>query len=104
MQIVPALIMMTVTVGVVAAFLIPASYERDAPVLNFYWVGAWLFLALIAAVSGGAQVVMLMGIDGTAIAIRLQTALLVCFPLFIVFAWARLVGTTVVRGARRLAR
>lgn len=104
MQPLPAFIMMTITVGMVAALLIPASYERQAPVWNFYWVGTWLFLALIAAVSGGEQVVRLMGVDGAGMALRLQTALLVCFPLFIVFAWARLAGCALLTGVRRLAR
>ena len=57
MQPLPAFIMFTVTAAIVAVFLIPASYERKSALVNFYWVGTWLFLALLAAISGGEQIV-----------------------------------------------
>lgn len=101
---IPALVMFVLTAAVVAAFLIPATHSRRSALLNFYWVGAWLFLALLAAVSGGEQVVRFLGLDASNFAARLQAALLVCFPIFIVAAWLRLVGVALVRGAARLTR
>jgi hypothetical protein len=102
MQPLPAFIMFTVTAAIVAVFLIPASYERKSALVNFYWVGTWLFLALLAAISGGEQIVRFLGLDGQTMALRLQTALLVCFPIFVIFAWARLSGAALIHGLKRL--
>ena len=102
MMLVPALVMFALTVIVVTLLLFPATFEHRSSVVNFYWVGAWLFLALIAAVSGGAQVVMMLGLDASLFARQLQTALVVCFPLFIAAAWVRLVGVALVSGLRRV--
>ncbi len=102
MQPLPAFIMFTVTTAIVAVFLIPASYERKSALVNFYWVGVWLFLALLAAVSGGEQIVRFLGLDGHNVAVRLQTAILVCFPIFVIFAWARLSGAALIYGLKRI--
>ena len=102
MSLVPALIMFTITAAVVMGFILPATFERKSPLLNFYWTGVWLFPALIAAVSGGEQVVMMLGLDASGFALRLQTALLVCFPLFVVAAWVRLSGAALMAGLRRI--
>ena len=102
MQPLPAFIMFTVTTAIVAVFLIPATYERKSALVNFYWVGTWLFMALLAAVSGGEQIVRFMGLDGHVFAVRLQTAIIVCFPIFVIFAWARLSGAALIHGLKRL--
>lgn len=99
----PPLIMFTITVVVVALCFLPATYERKSPLLNFYWVGLWLFIGLIAAVAGGEQTVILAGFESPAFAIRLQTSVSICFVIFVVFAWFRLSGAALVAGARRIA-
>ena len=104
MILIPALVMFTITVAVVAVFLIPATYERTSPLVNFYWVGTWLFLALITAVAGGEQTVMMLGAENNIFAKRLLAALVVCFPLFIVFGWFRLAGAAALAGLRRIRR
>jgi len=103
-SILPPLIMFAITVVVVALCFLPATYERKSPLLNFYWVGLWLFIGLIAAIAGGEQTVMLAGMESPELAIRLQTSVSVCFVLFVIFAWFRLSGAALVAGVRRLIR
>lgn len=98
----PPLIMFTITVVVVALCFLPATYERKSPLLNFYWVGLWLFIGLIAAISGGEQTVMLAGMDSPELALRLQTSVSASFVFFVVFAWFRLSGAALMAGVRRL--
>lgn len=99
----PPLIMFTITVVVVGLCFLPATYERKSPLVNFYWVGLWLFIGLIAAIAGGEQTVMLAGMESPALAIKLQTSVSVCFVIFVIFAWFRLSGAALVAGARRIA-
>lgn len=102
MFLLPAAMMFVLTVGFVSAFLLPATYERKSALVNFYWVGTWLFLAILAAISGAEQTVRLVGLDQSDFAQRLKTAALVCFPLFIVFAWMRLAGAAAMLGVKRV--
>lgn len=95
--------MFTITVVVVALCFLPATYERKSPLLNFYWVGLWIFIGLIAAIAGGEQTVMLAGMDSPALAVRLQTSVSLCFVIFVMFAWFRLSGAALVAGVRRIA-
>lgn len=99
----PALIMFAITVVVVGLCFLPATYERKTPLLNFYWVGLWLFIGLIAAIAGGEQTVMLAGMESPELALRLQTSVSVCFVFFVIFAWFRLSGVALLAGIRRLA-
>lgn len=100
----PSLIMFAITVVFVTLCFLPATFERKSPIVNFYWVGLWLFLGLIAAIAGGEQTVMLAGMDSPDLAIRLQTSASVCFVFFVVFAWFRLSGMVLLAGAKRLIR
>lgn len=99
----PALIMFTITVVVVGLCFLPATYERKTPLLNFYWVGLWLFIGLIAAIAGGEQTVMLAGMESPELALRLQKSVSVCFVLFVVFAWFRLSAAAFIAGVRKVA-
>lgn len=99
----PSLIMFAITVFVVTLCFLPATYERKSPLLNFYWVGFWMFIGLIAAIAGGEQTVMLAGFESPDLAIRLQTSASACFVFFVIFAWFRLSGAALVAGVRRIA-
>lgn len=103
-SLIPALIMFAITVTIVTLCFLPATYERKSPLLNFYWVGLWMFIGLIAAIAGGEQTVMLAGLESPDLAIRLQRSVSVCFVLFVIFAWFRLSGAALVAGVRRLIR
>ncbi len=98
----PAAIMFSVTVVAVTAFLIPATFERASKLLNFYWVGVWVFLAMITSISGGAQTVDMLGLDTMPLAARLQFSATLCFVLFVVFGWFRLSGVALLMGFRRI--
>ncbi|MEM9601183.1 MAG: hypothetical protein AAF926_09180 [Pseudomonadota bacterium] len=100
----PALIMFSITVSFVSLCFLPATFERRSKLVNFYWVGFWLFLGLIAAISGATQTVLLAGMDADFLALRLQTAATLCFVIFVMFAWLRLSGAAFMAGARRLTR
>lgn len=99
----PALIMFSITVVAVTLSLLPATFERKSPLVNFYWVGFWLFIALIAAISGAEQTVWLMGYEEPALADRLLRATTACFVIFVIFGWARLSGAALVAGAKKVA-
>ena len=100
----PALIMFSITVTFVSLSLIPATFEKKSPLLNFYWVGFWVFIALLAAISGAEQTVWLMGYEDPALADNLLRATSVCFVIFVIFGWARLSGLALVSGLRRVVR
>lgn len=100
----PSLIMFAITVGFVSLCFLPATFERQSKLINFYWVGFWLFLGLIAAISGATQTVLLAGVDASFLSARLQTAASLCFVIFVMFAWVRLSGAALVTGVRRVAR
>ncbi|MGB3455376.1 MAG: hypothetical protein WBG08_04860 [Litorimonas sp.] len=100
----PPLIMLAVTVTVVTLLFLPATFERKSALVNFYWVGVWLFLGLIAAISGAEQTVMLAGLPQTDLAQRLLTSSSLCFVIFVVFGWFRLSGVALLLGLRRIAK
>lgn len=95
----PALIMFGLTVLFVTLFFLPATYERKSPLLNFYWVGFWLFPGLIFSLSGAQQTVAMLGLDSAPISERLITAATLTFVLFVVFGWFRLSGAALFKMA-----
>ncbi|MGB6231443.1 MAG: hypothetical protein WBF53_15115 [Litorimonas sp.] len=103
MQILPPTIMFAITVAIVSLCFVPATYERPSKVLNFYWVGVWMFIGLIAAISGGEQTIRLAGYDPTELATRLQIAATLCFMIFVVFGWVRLSSLLLISGVRRVS-
>ena len=100
----PPAIMFAITVFVVTLILVPATFERKSSLLNFYWVGVWVFLAVIASVAGGSQTVQMVGLEAEPLAGRLQFAATLCFTLFVMFAWVRLSGVALLMGLRRITR
>ncbi|MEM7728450.1 MAG: hypothetical protein AAF311_04165 [Pseudomonadota bacterium] len=100
----PSLIMFAITVAFTSLCFVPALFERKSRLLNFYWVGVWLFVGLIAALSGAEQTVMLAGYDNPEIAGRLLGTATLCFMLFVTFAWFRLSGVALLKAARQLRR
>lgn len=99
----PSMIMGAITVIFVAAFLFPATFDRKSKLLNFYWVGFWIFLALIAGIAGSAQTAILAGFNPTFLIDNLQPASVVCFVVFVMFGWVRLCGSALILGFKRLA-
>lgn len=90
-QFLPGLIMFAITLAFVTLFFIPVTaFKQKDELIRFYWVGLWLFLAFIAAFSGGAETLTLFRYDSGAASDALLTALTVCFVIFVMFGWFRL--------------
>lgn len=90
-QILPGLIMFAITLAFVTLFFIPVTaFKQKNELIRFYWVGVWVFLAMIAAFSGGSQTLVLFDYDAQNVATAMLTSLTVCFVIFVMFGWFRL--------------
>lgn len=92
MSYIAAMVMFLITVIIVSALFVPATYERKNDLVNFYWVGVWMFLGLIFCIAGAEQTLMLLGVDASQMSERILFAGTLCFVIFVVFGWARLSG------------
>ena len=92
-QLIPVTIMFTVTFLVTVLFLLPVALVKNRHALiKFYFSGFWGFLALITAVAGGMNTLMLARIDVQTFAQAALVGILAAFVIFVMFAWVRLVG------------
>ncbi len=99
----PATLMFAITVFFVTIFFVPATiFQRTNKLVNFYWVGFWLFLGLITSIAGAQNTLMLLGYDSDALAESLLFAATVCFVFFVVFAWFRLSSKALMMGLQKL--
>jgi len=90
-QFLPSLIMFLITLVFVTLMFIPVTvFKQKNELIRFYWVGVWIFIAMITAFAGGAETLKLLDYDAENISIAWLTALTVCFVLFVVFGWFRL--------------
>jgi len=98
-QFLPGLIMFTITLVFVTLFFIPVTvFKQKNELIRFYWIGVWVFLAMIAAFAGGAETLLLLNYDPGNVAVALLSALTVCFALFVAFGWFRLSFEAIRRG------
>lgn len=89
--ILPTSIMFLITVAVASIFLFPATrFRMKDAVVNFYWTGLWVFLAMITAVAGGANTLMLARFDAATISTAMLFGMIAAFVVFVMFAWFRL--------------
>lgn len=105
-QFIPPAVMFAVTVIFTTLFFLPMTmFQQSNKVANFYWSGLWVFLALIAGLSGGSNTLMLARIDGNATMTHvILTSVMAAFVLFVVFGWFRLSGKAVLAFIRHLRR
>ena len=90
-QILPGLIMFLITLAFVTVFFVPVTaFKQKNELIRFYWVGVWVFIAMIAAFSGGAETLKLFRYDVGNVPVALLTSLTVCFVIFVMFGWFRL--------------
>lgn len=90
-QYLPSLIMFTITLIFATLCFIPiTTFKQKNELIRFYWVGAWVFLALIAAFAGAAETLKMLNFEAENVSIALLSALTVCFVLFVMFGWFRL--------------
>lgn len=94
--------MFLITVVVASLFFVPVvKFARKTPLVNFYWVGFWVFLALIAGFAGASNTLMMMGIDDPVMSAAAINAVMSAYICFVVFAWFRLSGTAFMSLAKR---
>lgn len=98
-QILPGLIMFAITLAFVTLFFIPVTaFKQKNDLIRFYWVGIWVFLAMIAAFSGGSETLTLFDYDVGNFPTALLSALTICFVIFVMFGWFRLSFTAIRAG------
>lgn len=90
-QFLPGLIMFAITFAFVTLMFLPITiFKQKNELVRFYWTGVWLFIAMIAALAGGAETLMLIDYDARNFSVALLSAFTVCFVLFVIFGWFRL--------------
>ena len=91
--------MFAVTLTFVTLFFIPVTvFKQKNELIRFYWVGAWVFMAMIAAFSGGKETLSLLHYDAESVSTAMLTSLTVCFVLFVMFGWFRLSFSAILAG------
>ena len=100
-QYLPSLMMFAITLVFVTLFFIPVTvFKQKNELIRFYWVGIWLFIAMIAAFSGGSQTLLLLDYDAEIVAMAILIPLTVCFVIFVIFGWFRLSFSAIQTGIR----
>lgn len=91
----PSFLMFVATVLISALLIMPALKIRvKHDLTRFYWRGFWIFLCLIAAFSGGQQILKLAGVDSSNASVFYLAGLTASYITFVVFAWFRLTWVT----------
>ena len=103
-SLIPTGIMFVFTAFFTTLFFIPITrFPQKHKLVNFYWVGFWLFLAAIAAFSGGMNALLIMQMDTLKFGNAVLFSITICFVLFVMFAWFRLVGLALMSGAKKVS-
>jgi len=101
----PAAIMFFITIGFTALFVLPAMrYPRKSKLINFYWSGFWVYLAMIASLSGAANTLMILKLDTMTFSDAALFGVSTSFVVFVMFAWLRLSGGFIVTAFKRLRK
>lgn len=100
-QYMPAITMFTITVLITTLFFVPVTrFPQQNRLINFYWSGFWVFLAMITAFSGASSIFDLLGVNVINESNFVLNGVLLAFVAFVVFAWFRLSGATILRFIR----
>jgi len=100
---VPSLIMFSITVFVVTLFFVPPTiFKRSNKLINFYWMGFWLFLASITSIAGAQNTLMLLDYNADAFANAALYSVTTCFVFFVCFAWFRLSSAALWHGLKKI--
>jgi hypothetical protein len=93
--------MFAITLAFVTLFFIPVTaFKQKNELIQFYWVGVWVFLAMIAAFSGGSETLELFRYDTGNTPMAMLSALTVCFVIFVMFGWFRLSFAAIYAGLK----
>ncbi len=83
--------MFAITLAFVTLLFVPiTAFKHKNELIRFYWVGVWIFLAMIAAFAGGSETLTAFRYDVGDVPNVLLTVLTVCFVIFVMFGWFRL--------------
>lgn len=86
-------IMFGITVVVATLFAIPAvAFTPKSKILKFYWTGFWMFLALITGFAGGANTLMLLGVNDVTAYRPIVNIVITAYVLFVTIAWFHICG------------
>ncbi|MEE9273086.1 MAG: hypothetical protein V3U57_07470 [Robiginitomaculum sp.] len=102
-QYLAAIIMFFLTISFTAMFFLPPlKIKLRSALVNFYWVGVWLFLGGITAMAGSQAVLNIMGLNINTISNAVIFGISTSFVLFVMFAWGRLTlkGLAMVSGKK----
>ncbi len=104
-QILPAIIMFFITVIFAALFFVPATkFPQKNKLINFYWSGFWIYLALIAAFAGASNILLILQYDAMSFSNAALMGISASFVLFVMFAWARLSSSAFIALFKRLRK
>ena len=104
-HILPAAVMFFITIGFTALFVLPAiRYPRKSKLINFYWAGFWVYLAIISSLSGAANTLFILRYDAMTFSDAALLGVSASFVVFVMFAWLRLSGSFVLAGLKRILK
>ncbi|WP_026940886.1 hypothetical protein [Hellea balneolensis] len=102
-QILPALIMFTITAAVTSLLCMPMlGFPMKNKLVNFYWSGVWIFLMMISAIAGAMNTLIILDVPAEQVANIYLSILTVCFVIFVVFGWFRLSAKAITHVIMRL--
>lgn len=102
-QIIAVTIMFMATVAVASLFFIPVTcFKRKTPLMNFYWSGFWVFLALLTSFAGGGCTLMLLGENSIAVSDAYVTLIMAALVVFVVLGWLHITGHFALSAVKRL--
>ena len=92
-QLIAMAIMFMITVGFASLLFLPVTcFSQKSKVVNFYWSGFWIFLAVITGTAGASSSLMILGMENQAFSDTVLTGMLLSFVLFVVVGWFHLCG------------
>ncbi len=90
-QYIAAALMFLITIGIAAAFWLPAvNINHKNELVKFYWMGFWSFLGGLTALAGAQAVLVILGQHVERFGSALLTGISTAFVIFVMFAWGRL--------------
>ncbi len=86
-------VMFVITVVIASLFAVPAVvYSPKSKVMNFYWSGFWMFLALITGLAFGANTLSMLGAKSVIAYRPVVTFVVGAHVAFVMVAWFHICG------------
>jgi len=97
--------MFFITVGFTALFLVPAvHFPQKNSLINFYWSGFWIYLALISCIAGSSNTLLILRYDASSFATPALVGVSASFVVFVMFAWVRLSSAAFITAFKHLRK